>query len=158
MLLALLLAGFVAALALRKPLALDVIHDRNTLYRLLDDGQVENVYLLKIMNKGQASREFAVSLEESTGFRLDPRSPRFTVGAGEVFNAAVRVRRDAWNDQPDHAAAEDAGEVGSADRDEAHAGERAARGDIDELHFILTATDEPGLQARAEARFFGPHQ
>ena len=31
--------------------ALDVIRDRNALYRLLDDGRVENVYTLKILNK-----------------------------------------------------------------------------------------------------------
>ena len=138
-LLALLCAGFVAALALRKPVGLDVLHDRNTLYRRLDSGVIENVYLLKIMNKGGRAQDFRVSIEAGDGddgdgddvrYRLDPADPVFAVAPGEVFNAAVRVRRDAWTD------------------------EHTRTG----LHFTVTAVGDPGLQARAEARFFAPKE
>jgi cytochrome c oxidase accessory protein FixG len=138
-LLALLFAGFVAALVLRKPVALDVLHDRNTLFRTLGSGEIENVYLLKIMNKDGAPHDFLVTIEADDDvqshedgrpatYRLDPAAPRFTVAPGEVFNAAVRVRRDAWTDADPST----------------------------ELHFAITATDDPGLTARAEARFFAP--
>jgi cytochrome c oxidase accessory protein FixG len=138
-LLALLFAGFVAALVLRKPVALDVLHDRNTLFRTLGSGEIENVYLLKIMNKDGAPHDFLVTIEADddvqshedgrpSTYRLDPAAPRFTVAPGEVFNAAVRVRRDAWTDADPST----------------------------ELHFAITATDDPGLTARAEARFFAP--
>ena len=138
-LLALLFAGFVAALVLRKPVALDVLHDRNTLFRTLGSGEIENVYLLKIMNKDGAPHDFLVTIETGddvqshedgrpSTYRLDPAAPRFTVAPGEVFNAAVRVRRDAWTDADPST----------------------------ELHFVITATDDPGLTARAEARFFAP--
>jgi cytochrome c oxidase accessory protein FixG len=132
-LLALLFAGFVAALVLRKPVALDVLHDRNTLYRTLGSGETENVYLLKIMNKDGAPHDFLVTLgtgedEGPATYRLDPAAPRFTVAPGEVFNAAVRVRREAWTDADPST----------------------------ELHLTITATDDPGLTARAEARFFAP--
>lgn len=125
MLLALLSVGFVVALAVRQPLALDVVRDRNTLYRQLDSGEIENVYLLKIMNKSESTRRFAVSLRE-TNYRLDPANATFVVGPGEVFNAAVRVR--------------------GAD------GEGAS----DDIHFTLTALDDPRWHVSTESRFFSP--
>lgn len=136
-LLMLLIAGFVTALALRKPVGLDVLHDRNTLYRSLDSGEIENVYLLKILNKAERSRSFRVELKESARYRLDPMAPVFAVGPGEVFNAAVRVRRDAWDDR----ATEEHDDIGA-----------------DELHFVIVATDDSSLRAAAEARFFAPHE
>src|SRR5262245_6908295 len=45
------ISAFAIGLALRTPLGVDVIRDRNALYRLLDDGRVENVYDVKILNK-----------------------------------------------------------------------------------------------------------
>jgi len=129
-LLALLVSGFVAALALRRPLALDVLHDRNTLYRVLDSGEIENVYLLKIMNKSETSRSFVVSTSAPEVYRIDPQRPIFTVGAGEVFNAAVRVRRD----------------------------DREQDADVDTIRFTITATDDPQLSAQAEGRFFGERE
>jgi hypothetical protein len=91
------------------------------------------------MNKDGAPHDFLVTIEADddvqshedgrpSTYRLDPAAPRFTVAPGEVFNAAVRVRRDAWTDADPST----------------------------ELHFAITATDDPGLTARAEARFFAP--
>lgn len=142
LLLALLIGGFVAALAVRKPLALDVLHDRNTLYRNLDSGEVENVYLLKIMNKAERPRSFVVSLEEAGDYRLDPERPVFEVGAGEVFNAAIRIRRDAWKDEAD----------GEEKTQESFEDGRQS----EEIRLTVTAVDEPSLQASAESRFFAP--
>ena len=148
-LLAALIVGFVVALALRRPVGLDVLRDRNTLYRNLSSGEIENVYLLKIMNKDSRPHEFRVTLnsegnddEGSLRHQLDPREPKFLVPAGEVFNAAVRVRRDAWNDATDPI---------ETDEPEAESGVGAA-----EIHFVISATDQPGLTARAESRFFAP--
>jgi cytochrome c oxidase accessory protein FixG len=134
-LLAALIVGFVATLAMREPLALDVLHDRNTLYRNLDSGEIENVYLLKIMNKAEQPRSFVVSLEDIGDHRLDPVRPVFEVGAGEVFNAAVRVRRDAWQD--------DAETEDDDRRSEA-------------IRLTVTAVDDPTLKVSAESRFFAP--
>lgn len=140
-LLTLLITGFIAALAIRKPLALDVLHDRNTLYRNLDSGEIENVYLLKIMNKAEQPRRFVVSLAETGEYRLDPERPVFEVSAGEVFNAAVRVRRDAWRDDIDDTSADV---------------ERSTERRSEAIRLIITAIDDPSLQASAESRFFAP--
>jgi cytochrome c oxidase accessory protein FixG len=146
-LLAALIAGFIVALAMRKPVDLDVLHDRNTLYRSLATGEIENVYLLKIMNKDTRPHQFRVTLdsdedEGDNAHRLDPQEPTFTVPSGEVFNAAVRVRRNAWNDDA---------EATDADDVKTEAGVGAS-----EIHFVITATDEPALTAHAESRFFAP--
>ena len=146
-LLAALIAGFIVALAMRKPVGLDVLHDRNTLYRSLATGEIENVYLLKIMNKDTRPHQFRVTLdsdedEGNNAHRLDPQEPTFTVPSGEVFNAAVRVRRNAWNDDA---------EATDADDVKTEAGVGAS-----EIHFVITATDEPALTAHAESRFFAP--
>ena len=132
-LLALLIVGFAASLAMRKPVALDALHDRNTLYRDLGDGEIENVYLLKIMNKDGKAHRFAVSLADEA-HRLDPERPVFEVGAGEVYNAAVRVRRTAWDDD---------------EREGTHL-------DSARLRLTVTAEDDPALVASADARFFAP--
>jgi len=148
-LLAALLVGFVIALAMRKPVGLDVLHDRNTLYRTLSSGDIENAYLLKIMNKDSRPHVFRVALEAGDDeggnrHRLDPSEPTFTVPSGEVFNAAVRVRRNAWNDAVDPTDLDDAD-------DEAGVGTA-------EIHFVITAIDDPALTARAESRFFAPRE
>ena len=91
------------------------------------------------MNKGGRAQDFRVSIEAGDGddgagddvrYRLDPADPVFAVAPGEVFNAAVRVRRDAWTDEDTRTG----------------------------LHFTVTAVGDPGLQARAEARFFAPKE
>ena len=39
------------AVASRQLVELDVLRDRNALYRTLDDGRIENVYTLRVINK-----------------------------------------------------------------------------------------------------------
>ena len=43
-------AGLLAGLMLRAPYRVDVVRDRGTLARIVDDGWIENVYRLQIMN------------------------------------------------------------------------------------------------------------
>jgi cytochrome c oxidase accessory protein FixG len=95
-LLTVLIATWVTALALREPVALDVIRDRNALYRMLDDGRVENVYNVKIMNKSEATHRFRISVTGPGDLRVDPDPAIFTVRGGDVFPAGVRVRRSAY--------------------------------------------------------------
>lgn len=89
-------AGMVVSLWMRKPLALDVIHDRNALYRLLESGEAENVYLLKVMNKADRDQQFLVTVSGPGAVRVDPTTASIHVAAGEVLSAPLRVRRDAW--------------------------------------------------------------
>ncbi len=134
-LLVLLIAGFGLALALREPLGLDVIRDRNTLYRVLDDGRIEDVYSLRIINKTERAHDFVVAVRAfgpagaggADGLVLDPEHAHFHVEAGEVYPAALRVRSPPWH-QP-------------------------ASFDLD---FEVHAVDEPQLARTSRARFTGP--
>ncbi|MFO1456014.1 MAG: cytochrome c oxidase accessory protein CcoG [Steroidobacteraceae bacterium] len=156
-LLTLLTIGLVVAVSMRKPVALDALHDRNTLFRNLDSGEVENVYTLKIMNKDERAHRFVVTVEGLQGkprdtgradtpqaaadagrYRLDPARPEFEVASGEVYNAAVRVRADAWDDS------------GERERDDDH-GTASVR-------FRIEAADDPNIAAAAIARFFSPEK
>jgi cytochrome c oxidase accessory protein FixG len=125
--LALLAGGFVVALALRPPVGLDVIRDRNSLYRLLDDGRVENVYTLKVLNKSERQRRFALEVEGPGSLTLDPATPAITVAPGEVLPVVLRVRRDAY--QP----------TGS-----------------ETIRFRITAEDDRRVTASHEARLLAP--
>jgi cytochrome c oxidase accessory protein FixG len=142
-LLALLTAGLFVALALRKPVGLDVLHDRNSLYRLLDTGEAENVYTLKIINKSERGHRFRVSVSGPGALKLDPPDATFAVPAGEVYNAAVRVRSPAWSDDD-----------GRREADDGEAEDSAAR----TIEFRIVAEDDARLAARSEARFFVPEQ
>jgi len=122
-----LVAAWSVALALRDPLALDVIRDRNALYRMLEDGRVENVYDLKIINKTEQAHQFKVRVTGSAELDLDPRETTYRVGAGDVYPAGIRVRRPAYEPQ------------GS-----------------ETIRFTVEALDDPGLQASATARFIAP--
>ena len=127
LLLGVLVTGFGVALALREPVALDVIRDRNALYRVLDDGRVENVYGLKIMNKTEQAHRFAVVIQGAGVLDLDPSPAIFAVRGGEVFPAAIRVRRPAY--EP----------VGS-----------------ETVSLRIFALDDPRLHASSKARFIAP--
>ena len=126
-LLALLVAGFFVALGLRTPLGLDVIRDRNALFRMLDDGRVENVYTLKILNKSEQGHDFVVAVSGAGALVLDPAQAIYRVAPGEVHPAIVRVRRPAW---------EPAGP--------------------ETIHFTVTANDDPRVRAQHDARLLAP--
>ena len=126
-LLGVLITAFSIALALREPVALDVIRDRNALYRMLDDGRVENVYDLKIMNKTEHPHRFTVVVGGAGALALDPDPATFLVPGGEVFPAAIRVRRPAYDP------------AGS-----------------ETILFEIRALDAPQLYASSKARFIAP--
>jgi len=70
MLLLTLFAILGAGLVARKPLLVDVLRDRNALYRVVGDGEIENSYTLKITNKAAESRRFLISLDAPSYLQL----------------------------------------------------------------------------------------
>jgi len=126
-LLSLVFVAGVAGLLLRKPLGLDVMRDRNALYRETDAGTVENVYNLRILNKDQRDHTFRLAVDGVGGVTLGAGVHEWQVGAGEVYSTAIRV-------------AVPAGEL---------------RGGHD-IRFTLTAADQPRLRVVEQARFIAP--
>ena len=57
-------------LGTRIPLKVDVIRDRATLAREADDGRIENIYTLRIMNTEEAPRRYALSVSGLPGAEI----------------------------------------------------------------------------------------
>jgi len=93
-LLSLLFVTFCISIMSRMPLQLDVIRDRNALYRTLSDGRVENVYTLKLLNKTEQPQQFRLEVSGLPGITIetDPTNP--TLEAGGVGSIAARVQVD----------------------------------------------------------------
>jgi cytochrome c oxidase accessory protein FixG len=89
-LLGVLLVGGLVALANRKTVDLDVIRDRNALYREVRGSDIENVYLVRILNKAAERRDFRLVVDGLQGAHIDGPS-RFTVDGGEVYSVPLRV-------------------------------------------------------------------
>jgi polyferredoxin len=127
-LLGLLSFGLVYAITQRTPLELDIIRDRNSLYRETADGLVENVYTLKIINMDKQDHRYRLTVSGAEGLQLIMKDPVITVPAGEVLGLPVSVRVDPV------------------------VLERAAS----EIKFSLAAEDNPDLSRTEKARFLGP--
>ena len=87
----------VASLALRKPLKMDVIRDRASLAREIDDQHIENVYELQIMNTDERAHRFTLSVEGSghlghVELLTDTREPFFTIAPVSSRLVSARVR------------------------------------------------------------------
>jgi cytochrome c oxidase accessory protein FixG len=126
-LLALLAGALFASLALRTPLKVDVIRDRGAMGREVEDGMIENVYRLQVMNTGESAHTFQVTVAG-----IDSAS----VVAGAVVEVdgastrAVPVRvRIAYG----------SGKPGS-----------------NEIQFKVAATDDPALAVTEGAAFIVP--
>jgi cytochrome c oxidase accessory protein FixG len=94
-LLTLLISGFAFAVASRQLIELDVLRDRNALYRTLDDGRIENVYTLRIVNKDGAPHTLTLRVEGLPGAELDAETPTLRVEPSSVQSVPVRVRAPA---------------------------------------------------------------
>jgi cytochrome c oxidase accessory protein FixG len=69
-LLGVLVVALFGSLAVRNPLRVDVIRDRNALARIADTGHVENTYRLHFMNASEAPHRLRVTVEGLEGIRL----------------------------------------------------------------------------------------
>ncbi len=66
-----LVGAMITSMALRSPFRVDVVRDRASLARLVDDGQIENVYRLQVMNATEQAQRYRVSVKGLPGIALD---------------------------------------------------------------------------------------
>jgi len=86
---------FGYTLAARMPMGLDVIRDRNALYRETSEGLIENSYTLKILNKSQQIQRYQLSVRGLEGSEwIGPGE--VTVAAGEVYSQPVSLSMDPY--------------------------------------------------------------
>ncbi|MZR61775.1 cytochrome c oxidase accessory protein CcoG [Alcanivorax sp. DP30] len=126
---ALLLMGslFMGSLYGRVPLQVDVIRDRNQLFRTTSTGEIENIYRLVILNKSQDAERYELSLEGPDGLSMETRE-QFTLQGGQTLNLPVTVSYDPYEV-----------EVPSST-----------------IWFTVRSLDDPNLEKRHESRFIAP--
>ena len=126
-LLLVLIVGLVTAMATRTPVILDVIRDRNSLYRELPDELIENIYTLKVINQSGFERGFRLSVDGVPGLVLDGVDDIVTVTGGGVLSLPVRARTH---------------------RDSAYG--------IMNITFTVVAADDDSVTVTEDSRFLGP--
>ncbi|MBT8446147.1 MAG: cytochrome c oxidase accessory protein CcoG [Gammaproteobacteria bacterium] len=118
------------SLAERVPLQLDVMRDRNSLYRENAEGRIENVYTLSLMNLDRIAHEYAVSVSGLPGLRLEMDTDRLALESGEILTFPVRVNADEYD----------------------------LKAQSNDIEFEVHVLDAAGYEAREDARFIGPRQ
>ncbi len=114
-------------LAHRIPLKVDIIRDRSTLAREADDGRIENVFMLQIMNTEERPHRYKVTVDGLPGAEISGNNEVDAVAAGLTsFNVIV-------------SAPPDAGKTGS-----------------NPIHFEIEATDNDDIKVREKASFLQP--
>ncbi|MDX1823598.1 MAG: cytochrome c oxidase accessory protein CcoG [Thiohalomonadales bacterium] len=112
----------------RTPLELDIIRDRNALYRETTEGLVENIYTLKIINMDSKTHSYRLSISGLDGLILLNRKGEFSIKSGEVVDLPVQVQIDPVN----------------------------LKRTGNDIQFHLEAIDNPELNVTETGRFIGP--
>lgn len=120
-------AGFWVSVLSRTPLELDIIRDRNRLYRDTFDGLVENVYTLKILNKDEQDHRYEISVSGLPQLKYVGKA-EVNVRAGEVLSLPVRVQIDPG----------------------------LLTEKANKINFYLKSTADDGITAEENAAFIGP--
>ncbi|MBT7950855.1 MAG: cytochrome c oxidase accessory protein CcoG [Gammaproteobacteria bacterium] len=111
----------------RVPLGLDVIRDRNQLYRETM-GLIENIYTLKVINMDDKAHTYQLSVSGIDGISIDSEIDTIYVEAGNVQDFPVRLRAD----------------------------ESSLQKRSNEISLSLIAIDNKELSVIEHARFLGP--
>jgi cytochrome c oxidase accessory protein FixG len=120
---------FLYALGGRVPLTVEAIRDRNQLYRESSDGNIENVYTLKIMNESQHAVTYTLKIEGDRRIHEEASDPeRLTLGPGELRSVPITLEAD----------------PGQLDKTKYT------------IHFIVKAADDDRTAASTESRFLAP--
>jgi cytochrome c oxidase accessory protein FixG len=82
---------FAASVALRSPFQFDVIKDRGTLARIVDDGAVENIYRIQIMNRTEVPQTYRVTVDGIEGLILQAREVTVAPASIESIVASVQL-------------------------------------------------------------------
>ena len=121
-------AGSIAySLALRLPLILDVIRDRNALYREVRGHWIENAYTIKVINEDDKVHSYRLQAEGLNRLELAAPAGLIEVAPGTVSNVALRLQ---------------------APEDVAHG--------VHAITLRITAVDAPNIFRTEKTRFIGP--
>jgi cytochrome c oxidase accessory protein FixG len=81
---------FAASVAMRSPFKFDVVKDRGALARVVEEGAVENVYRIQIMNRTEAPQTYRVAASGIDG--LEVVTTPASAGPAAVTSTSVSLR------------------------------------------------------------------
>lgn len=84
-------AGLLWSIVSRHSFRVDIVRDRASLARLVEDGWIENVYRLQIMNATEAPQRYRIEAEGLPGLRLS-QAATVDLGPAEARWVAVSLR------------------------------------------------------------------
>ncbi|MGL6109173.1 MAG: cytochrome c oxidase accessory protein CcoG [Rubrivivax sp.] len=88
----LLVSVLATSIVLRSPFRVDVVRDRASLARLVDDGQIENVYRLQVMNATEQPHRYRVAVKGMPGILLDgPDTVEVAPAEARWMTVSVRI-------------------------------------------------------------------
>ena len=124
-----LISGLMYSILTRVPLELDIIRDRNGLYRENSEGLIENVYTLKVVNMDEKPHHYTIS---ATGLKdlTIQGAENVNVDSGKVADVVVKLATDPRN----------------------------IPAVSNKIEFHIQATDNPELREDQTARFLGPRK
>ena len=86
--------ALIAGIVNRKPVELDIIRDRNSLYREVAGGLIENIYNLRIINMSPVTQRFHLTASGLDGLKLINPKGDFSVRSGEIYSLNIQLRLD----------------------------------------------------------------
>ena len=118
----------VYSLVTRSNVELDISRDRNVLYRELANGDIENHYNLKILNKDRIRHQYQISVDGLDNPTLEVDGASLQVAAATANNFQIRVVADPGS----------------------------LTSNVNTIQFNLRALDDPSISMVSDARFMGP--
>ncbi|HEX7012768.1 MAG TPA: cytochrome c oxidase accessory protein CcoG [Steroidobacteraceae bacterium] len=122
-----LITGFATAVAHRELVEIDVLRDRNALYRHVEGRLIENVYSVRFVNKDTRAHQMTLSVEGLPGAVIDSEQELHTVGPGAVVTVPIRIR----------------------------VAEQTVSGGVD-VSIIARSAEENAIESRTQTRFIAP--
>lgn len=120
--------ALIYSMATRLPLELDIIRDRNALYRETNEGLIENIYILKLINMDKQAHHYQLTVDGIEGAQLIVKKQDLHIEAGQVMTIPARIQVDPVNLK----------KMGY------------------DVKFTVIATDDEKLKVIEKGRFIGP--
>jgi cytochrome c oxidase accessory protein FixG len=120
-------AALVYALGTRTPLILDVIRDRNALYREVHGDRIENVYVLKLINLDDRVHRYRLEVSGMEGLEIAAPQGEIEATPGSVSTIPTRLEAP-----------------------------EATAGGVHHILLSLQSVDQPRIGVHEKARFIGP--
>ncbi|PMQ05086.1 hypothetical protein DyAD56_12065 [Dyella sp. AD56] len=88
-----LMGGWLYGVTHRSPLMAEVLRDRNVMYSETPDGNIQNAYTLKLVNKAQQPHRFVIDVtsKDVSGISLNGGPKSVSAESGEVLSVPVTV-------------------------------------------------------------------